>query len=293
MKLALRCNLGLGDVVVLTAAIRELKQQHNYDLLPIVPIAYNTLLRNSPHFRQDIQYNTRLEYPQVLNCDPMAAGFYTFYQHKKHFVQYALDWFSAQLGLDLATDKIRGSIYLTDTEKNNRPMAAPYWVIVAGGKYDATVKFYPWWQEVVKGLPCKVVQTQNDKDYHPKLSGVQHVQTRSARDFATLIYHSVGVIAPVTGATHIAGAFGKPCVTIAGGYEPAGWIQYPNHIVLNQFGLPCCLSQACFKKWAYKTSHGQPHQECQDKTQVGDMLFPACMKQLEPGRVVDAVKSLS
>jgi ADP-heptose:LPS heptosyltransferase len=296
MKLALKCNLGLGDIVVLTAVIRELKQQYSFDLLPIVPIAYNTLLRNSPHFRQDIQFNTRLEYPDVLNCDMMAAGFYSFYQHKKHFVKYALDWFAEKLGLSLETESLHGEIFLTDQEKQQRPIKSEYWVLVAGGKYDATVKFYPHWQTVVDGLNTKIIQIQNPKDYHPKLNGVEFVETRYCRDFAKLIYHSAGVIAPVTSAVHIAGAFQKPCVVVAGGYEPEGWIKYPNHIVLNQFGLPCAMKEACFKKWAFPTEHGpkfQKHQECQQKINIGEMTFAACMNELTPERIIESVKSLS
>lgn len=288
MKLALECSLGLGDIVVLTAAIRELKQQYGFDLLPIVAPGYNPLLRGSPHFRSDIHYHTRAEYPNRLDCAPMAAGFYTFYQHRKHFVQYALDWIGQQLGLSLATDKLRGEIWLTEAEKKQRPVAKPYWVLMAGGKRDATVKFYPHWQAVADGLG-DVVQTGHRADWHPKLNGVPFIDCHSSRDFARLIYHSAGIVAPVTAAVHIAGAFGKPAVVLAGGYEPAGWIQYPGHIVLNRF---TCGAQACFKKWAEPTGHGQPHQECTDRV-PGPVLFPRCMNETEPEAIIAAVKSLA
>lgn len=291
-KLALSCSLGAGDIVVLTALVRELNKQHpnRFDLLPIIPISYNGLFRYNPYIRQDIKHETRLEYPDVINCNPMAAGFYSYYNHKQHFIHYVLDWFSKKLNLPLETSDLKGDIYLAEQELV-RPIKEKYCVVIAGAKIDSTVKFYPHWQEVVDGLDLTVLQCGSPKDYYPKLKNAKTISTQSIREFVRAIYHSEFVIAPVTAAIHIAGCFDKKAVVLAGGYEPAGWIQYKNQIVLNNF--TCCDGNACFKKWAFKTGHGQPHQECLKKFDRGDMVFSQCMVEISPERVLDAVKSLS
>jgi hypothetical protein len=72
---------------------------------------------------------------------------------------------------------------------------------------------------------------------------------------------------------HVAGAFEKPCVTIAGGREPDTFERYPNHRYLDNVGaLPCCAKRACWHNalGACKDHDGE-HAHCMRLILVGQV----------------------
>ncbi|MGH7967357.1 MAG: glycosyltransferase family 9 protein, partial [Limisphaerales bacterium] len=112
----------------------------------------------------------------------------------------------------------------------------PFWIIDAGGKYDATVK---WWareryQAVVDHFRGRIlfVQIGACGHHHPKLEGVIDLRGRTNfRELIRLVYHADGVLCPITALMHLAAAVERkgvqrdprPCVVVAGGREPVHW----------------------------------------------------------------------
>ena len=109
----------------------------------------------------------------------------------------------------------------------------PFWVVVAGGKFDVTIK---WWersrfQSVVDHFRDKIqfVQVGDFGHHHPRLRGVIDFRGQTdLRQLIRLIYHAHGVLCPVTAVMHLAAAVPykhipgahRPCVVVAGGREP-------------------------------------------------------------------------
>ena len=170
----------------------------------------------------------------------------------------------------------RGDIYLTNDEKQNRSeldsagIAEDFWVVVAGGKYDYTAK---WWdparyQAVVDHFRGKLqfVQCGAAGDWHPRLNNVVDlVGKTSIRQFVRLMYHADGVLCPVTFAMHLAAAVptkrekprNRACVVVAGGREPPQWEAYPHHqFISNNGALSCCDNGGCWKARCQRVGDG-------------------------------------
>jgi hypothetical protein len=126
-----------------------------------------------------------------------------------------------------------------------------------------------------------------------------------------LIYHSDGVMCIVTCLMHIAAAFNKPCVVVAGGREPWWWEgytqenrlfnlrhgmpgwnppandNYVEHRYLHTLGqLPCCMNKGC-----WKTKIEPNRDSCQAPSIVGGRRIPRCMELITAEHVVRAVES--
>ena len=86
-----------------------------------------------------------------------------------------------------------------------------FWVVVAGGKYDFTAK---WWdpdsfQAVVDHFRGRLtfVQCGEAGHWHPRLRGaIDLVGRTTTREFVLLVHHAAGVLCPVTFAMHLAAA---------------------------------------------------------------------------------------
>ena len=181
----------------------------------------------------------------------------------------------------------------------------PFWIIVAGGKYDYTIK---WWdsnrfQDVVDHFKGKIlfVQVGETKNhFHPPLEGVIDLRGKTdLRQLVRLVYHSSGVLCPVTLMMHLAAAVEtktnspplRTCVVVAGGREPPHWEAYPHHQFLHTVGaLPCCEKGGCWKSRTIPIGDGDgkdlPKNLCVD---VVDEL-PRCMDMIRSEQVIRAIE---
>jgi ADP-heptose:LPS heptosyltransferase len=182
-------------------------------------------------------------------------------------------------------------------------MKVPYWIIVAGGKYDYTIKWWHFrrWQAVVDHFRGKMlfVQVGERHHYHPALNGVLDLRGKtSLRDLIRLVYHAEGVACPVTLLMHLAAAVEskpdapgeRPCVVVAGGREPASWEAYPAHQFIHTIGeLSCCAHGGCWRSRSVPLGDGdekdQPQNLCLD---VVDNL-PRCMHMISPAQVAQSI----
>lgn len=308
-KLTLKCHLSPGDIVMLTAAVRDLHRAHPNQFLTSVETTASDLWDNNPHItdfqKPDTDVRTIvMHYPLVNQSN----------QRPVHFLRGYTEYLETQLGLRISTTEFHGDIHLSDAEKGwisqveeQFVYKGPFWLIFAGGKYDFTAK---WWspahyQQVVDHFRGRIqfVQCGEAAHWHPRLEGVFNLVGKTTlRQLIRLMYHAAGVISPVTLAMHLAAAVPtkssrlRPCVVIAGGREPPHWEAYPGHQFLHTVGmLPCCATGGCWKSRCQKVGDNDPKDRdnlCERPVPVRDKLvIPQCMAMIQPDAVIRAVEN--
>jgi len=299
-----------GDIVMLTAAVRDLHRSHPRKFLIDVRTPtpelwmHNPFIvkldEKAPHVR-----SIRMQYPMIHSSN----------RRPYHFIHGFVNFLETHLALHIPVTDFRGDIYLSDSERE--PIHAfeeaiiegrGYWIIVAGGKLDFTAK---WWnpqayQRVVDHFhgDIQFVQCGDAEDWHPPLSGVVNMVGKTTiREFIRLIYHTDGVVCPVTFAMHLAAAVemppGKPkhrpCVVLGGGREPPHWEAYPFHQYISTVGmLPCCDHGGCWRSRCQLVGDGDEKDSvnvCDRPVQVSpDLRIPQCMQMIRPEDVIRRIE---
>ncbi|MGB2663104.1 MAG: glycosyltransferase family 9 protein [Candidatus Acidiferrum sp.] len=301
-KLVLRAMVYPGDLLMLTSAIRDLHIAYPNRFLTDVDTTSQQIWDNNPY----ITPVDRIETHRYLNVG------YPAYSHGESCPEHLATRYhrkiGALLGLSVPVTKAWPEVYLSEEEKDpefprSLGLRKPYWILVAGGKYDTTTK---WWnpshyQDVVDRLDGRIdfVQCGSSEDWHLPLRGaVNMVGKTDIREFVRLVYHADGVLCPVTFAMHLAAAVptvdgrSRSCVVIVGGRETPSLIQYPNHTLMQVIGqLDCCREKGC---WRYVCQETHVHQvlnsRCEKPIQVTSSLkLPLCMEMIQPQTVVHAI----
>ena len=294
-----------GDLVTLTAAIRDLHRCYPNQFLTDVRTGSPELWENNP-------YITPLEVndPEVKVLECQYPLIKESNDRPVHFLNGFIDYLNAQLSLDIELTRFAGDIHLSAAEKSQPPpvhevtrLDVPYWVIVAGGKFDYTIKWWHFrrWQSVVDHFRGKIlfVQVGEKHHYHPALNGVLDLRGRTPlRELIRLVYHAEGVLCPVTLLMHLAAAVecktgalpNRPCVVVAGGREPVTWEAYPAHQFIHTIGmLPCCATGGCWRSRSVPLGDGDDKDETQNLCVDVVENLPRCMHSITPEHVVEAV----
>lgn len=293
-QVILRSNLAVGDVVMLSAAIRDLHLTH--------PGQWQTDVRTR---HPDIWIGNRFVTPLPDGSPSLEAHFFTVNDlatQPRHFSEAFAGYLQQVLQVPIRTHGIHGHIELTPAEvAAPRRIREPYWVVVAGGKTDATVKLWPVerWQAVVDLLPgVRFAQVGTPAPQHPPLRGVVDLTAQtSLRDLILLIHHAEGVACGISGPMHLAAAVPRPagrrgvrpCVVVAGGREPLHWFAYPGHQILHRVGaLPCCASTGCWRDRVRKLGDQSPAdlRLCR----MPGVTHAACMEMIHPAEVAAAIQ---
>ena len=308
MNLLLRCPLPPGDVLMLTAAVRDLHRAHPGVYRTAVETSCPALWENNPLVASTAP---PWKADRVIDCEyPLI---HESNRRPFHFLHGYVQDLERKLGVTIPVGPFRGDVYLSEDEKRGpSPVAETghtgrYWVLVAGGKHDFTAK---WWdpesyQAVVDHFAGRVtfVQCGGAGDWHPPLRGVINLVGRTGvREFVRVMYHADGVVCPVTFAMHLAaavpvrhGAAGlRPCVVTAGGREPPHWEMYPGHQFLHTVGaLDCCATGGCWRSRCQPVGDGAADDAdlcLRPVTTGGGVLIGQCMSLITPARVIDAIE---
>jgi ADP-heptose:LPS heptosyltransferase len=297
-----RCPLSLGDIVLLTAAVRDL-QLHFPDSYRVdVRTCFPDLWSHNPYLTPLGEYD-----PEVKVVDCVLPLINQSRSAACHAIHGFIDFLNRYLGASMKPTAFHGDIHLSRREKaGSSPIQEltgadlPFWLICAGGKYDCTIK---WWdvqryQEVVDHFRgcVQFVQVGDPAHYHPKLSGVIDLRGRtSIRELIRLVHHAEGVLCGVTGLMHLAAAVPvrrgrypeRPCVVVAGGRESPHWEAYPGHQFIHTVGaLPCCARGGCWKARTIPLGDGDerdnPERLCVDVRRG----LPRCMDMISTSEVV-------
>ena len=308
-KLILKSFQSPGDVLMLTAAVRDLHQAHPGQFQTDVRTSADALWQNNP-------YLTRLQEgaPGVRTLDMHYPLIHQSNQRPYHFIHGYVQYLEQQLNLRIPVTRFQGDIHLSSEEKSTPPVAGGvalperFWIVVAGGKFDFTAK---WWnpasfQQVVDHFQGRIafVQCGEQGHWHPRQSGViDLVGKTNLREFVRLMYHADGVLCPVTFAMHLAAAVAtkpgrprhRPCVVVAGGREPPHWEAYPHHQFLSTVGaLSCCADGGCWKSRCQLVGDGDMKDRrdvCEQPVQVAaDLRIPRCMELITPADVIRRIE---
>ena len=247
-----------GDIVMLTAALRDLHLCHPGEFQTDVRTPFPELWENNP-------FITALTDAAAERIDCRYPLIRQSNQRPVHFLSGFTEFLSEALQIKIVPRAFKGDIHLSEAEKSTSPFGVgsdyPFWLIVAGGKRDYTIK---WWshqryQAVVDALQGEVtfIQVGAVTDHHPSLRGVVDLRGKTTlRELIRLVYFSSGIVCPVTFVMHLAAAVetpagmptSRPCVVIAGGREPPHWEAYPTHQFIHTVGqLDCCRNGGCWK----------------------------------------------
>ncbi len=262
-KLILCNGQSPGDIVMLTAAVRDLHRAHPGRFLTDVRTPCPALWENSPWLtllddNDPEAESIACEYPLIHQSNERPV----------HFVQAFHAFLGERLGVTVEPTAFKGDIHLSAEEQGWISQvqeitgeALPFWIIVAGGKQDYTIKWWDHarWQRIVEHFAGRIlfVQVGEAHHVHPPLRGALDLRGKTdLRQLVRLVWHAQGVVCPVTLLMHLAAAvevkggrpLNRPCVVVAGGREPMQWEAYPHHQFLHTNGaLFCCDNGGCWK----------------------------------------------
>lgn len=294
-----------GDIVMLTAAVRDIHLLRPGEFATDVRTSAPDLWQNNPFLSPLSDGEAELiecHYPLIHRSN----------QEPWHFIHGFHQYLSDRLNVAIKPTAFRGDIHLSDAERSWLSQVheivgidLPFWLVVSGGKRDFTAKLWSTerMQEVVDRFEGKIafVQVGAAEHDHPALDGVLDLRGKTdLRQLVRLVYHSQGVVSPVTLVMHLAAAIevkgdfpkNRPCVVIAGGREPPQWEAYPHHQFLHRVGmLSCCDSGGCWKSRAVPLGDGdekdRPENLCVNV--VGTL--PRCMDMITAADVCYAIES--
>jgi len=298
-----------GDIVMLSAAIRDLHQAHPNRFITDVRTSAPAIWENNPYLTPLDEHD-----PEVTTIDMHYPAIHQSNQRPYHFIHGYCQYLEQRLNLRIPMTAFRGDIHLSSEEVTtpalgqHRALPEHFWIMAAGGKYDFTAK---WWdprsyQAVVNYFRDRMcfVQCGEEGHWHPRLEGVVDlVGHTTLRELIRLVYHADGVVCPVTLAMHLAAAVPvrsgnpklRPCVVIAGGREPPHWEAYSHHQFLHTVGmLACCADGGCWRSRCQLAGDGDAkdqHNVCQQPVQVDPSLrIPACMHMIRPADVIRCLR---
>jgi len=260
-----------GDVVMVTAAVRDLHINHPGKFLTDVRTSSMSIWESNPYITSLEESDPRveihkLEYPLINQSN----------QGPWHFSEAFTEEIEDKLGVRIKKRLGRGDIHIGPNEEGwgsqertswfseyGYDPEVNYWILNAGHKNDFTCKMWPQerYQLVVDHFKDRLVFVQvGHKDHnHPELTGVINLIGKTDdRQLIRLVWSSDGVITPVSYPMTLAAATpvrvgkcmgreNRPCVVIAGGREPNQWQTHANHQFIHCCGaLPCCSGGGCW-----------------------------------------------
>ncbi len=306
-RIILRSRQSPGDILMLTAAVRDLHAAHPGQFETDVRTSAEAIWDGNPRLTKLSEADRQVEvldahYPLIHQSN----------ERPYHFVHGYAQYLEQKLGVPVPVTRFSGEVFLDEEERRSplpgHELPDRFWIIVAGGKYDFTAK---WWnpasyQRVVDHFQGKIhfVQCGEAGHWHPPLEGVTNlVGKTSLRQFIRLMHHAAGVVCPVTFAMHLAAAVEtragapkvRPCVVIAGGREPTHWEAYPQHQYLSTVGaLSCCLEGGCWKSRCQLVGDGDDKDRrnvCEQPVQLSpDLRIPRCLDMITAEDVIRRIE---
>ena len=295
-----------GDVVMLTAAVRDLHRCHPGLFLTDVRTSCPALWEHNPYLTRFDEADPEVE---IIKCEyPLI---HRSNQEPWHFLHGFVEFLSHRLEIPIHVTAFKGDIHISDDEKRwfsaveeIKGDSQPFWLVTSGGKMDYTVK---WWdaaryQQVIDHFRGRVefVQVGEAHHHHPPLDGVIDLRgATSLRQLVRLMYHAQGVLSPVSLLMHLAAAVevkpgmpkNRPCVVVAGGREPPHWEAYPHHQFIHTVGaLRCCDDGGCWK--ARTVPVGDGDEKDRDENRCVDVVkdLPRCMHMITATDVIRRIE---
>lgn len=321
-KVILRNFQSPGDIVMLTAAVRDLHIGNPGMFTTDVRTACEGLWENNPYVTPLSDDDDSAE---KIDCDyPLIHRSNT---SPYHFIHGFHHFLSERLQVRVEPTDFKGDIHISTDEKTWISQVQeltdhemPFWIVAAGGKMDFTIK---WWdthrfQKVINHFRGRIlfVQVGEKGHHHPGLQNVLDLRGKTdLRQLVRLMYHAQGTLCPVTMLMHLAAAvetkpqlpLNRACVVVAGGREPMQWEAYPHHqFIHNNGALMCCDNGGCWKSRTEPIGDGDekdhPENLCVDvvtkeirgangnKKSVQKYVLPKCMDMITAEEVIRRIE---
>jgi ADP-heptose:LPS heptosyltransferase len=299
-RIILRSFLSPGDILMLTAAVRDLHRCCPDQFIIDVRTPCDALWENNPHLTSLNEYDVNVK---MIDCEyPLV---HQSNQRPFHFIHGYAHFLRKELGEDVVSSDFCGDLHLSDSETKcpflndaHNPDGLPVWIICAGGKFDYTIKWWHWrkYQEVINHFKDKIlfVQVGEEGHFHPPLKNVVDMRGKtSLREMVHLMHWADGLLCGVTFHMHLAAAvplranqMSRPAIIIAGGREAPHWEAYPTHQFLHTVGmLPCCAKGGCWKARTLPLGDGDIKDEEQNLCVDVVNGLPHCMDMITVDQV--------
>jgi len=265
MKIILKNHQSPGDIVMMAYALKALHEQYPNRYVTGVDTFFNEVFEGNPYVTKlnpkdrDV-YVIELDYPTIHESNQKAY----------HFVNAFGSDLARKLNIKLEPTDFQSAVWIREEEQSWFSQIheilgydPPFWVVNAGHKWDYTAKAWDFerYQALVdRFIDLVFVQIGNPDHNHPKLTGknlVNLVGKTDGRQLIRLIWHSFGVITPISLPMHLAYAVpphprynrkSRACIVISGGREPNHWQAAANQQFVHTCGmLDCCDLGGCWK----------------------------------------------
>lgn len=301
MKIFLKQNQSPGDILMLTAAVRDLKRNFP-DFHINCRTSAQQLWENNPYLDTSV---TQFNADKVITCHYPLIHQST--QGAYHFIHGFRLYLEEQLKIKIPSGQFKVDVHLSQKEMNDEYISnivdnKPFWIIDAGYKNDFTCKMWEYdrFQQVVNRTCDKIrwIQIGASQHNHKSLQNVISLVGKTThRQFINLMWRASGVLTPVSYPMHLSTMQWKdhdnqkrPCVVIAGSREPSVWEQYTCHQFIHNCGvLDCSKKGSCWKSRVEKLNDGshQNNSLCvyPVKTKSGQMI-PKCLDMISVDQVI-------
>ena len=292
-----------GDILMLTAAVRDLKRiRPDYSIN--VSTTAQELWNHNPNLDRTVTAGNadrtiQMHYPAINSSNGGSC----------HFIHGFRMYLEEQLGLRIPPGEFRCDLHLSRHEQEDCrgrfgiPDGMPYWIVDAGIKSDFTAKFWGTsrYQEVVDRTKDRICWVQIGASEHlhkPLRNAVNLLGRTTIRDLVSLMYRADGVLTPVSFPMHLSRMpwFGhpnsdsRPCVVVAGSREPSVWEAYTCHRYLHNCGvLDCSRNGGCWKSRTVRLNDGDSKDQslCLHPVRLEDgEWIPRCMEMISVEEVV-------
>ena len=275
-RIKLITNHHLGDVVILTAVIRNLLAEYSE-----AEVDYAGPYREIFDFA-----------PGLLTVLPSARevpAVYAPFSQKTADGGNCVEGFSrslfAAIGLRIPY-KFRHHAPVLELSDEDREAARKYAgaiILNANWQECSEVKAYPHWGEFVKLTSARIIRIggREDRDRGYDIAGVEDMRGKTTiRELVRMCAGCSAIVSPPSAVVHIGAAFGKATVCITGAREPMTLTSYKNvyHLTSKCGRFSSTYGCMCFRL-----------RQCRD---VRDG-FPACMADIPPERIADALNKIT
>lgn len=229
MKIMLHTNNHLGDVVIMSAVIANLKACY-----PDIEFGIDT----KPCYMDVFNNNPFISYLNPYECDYNLECVYAPFSQRtanggsciKAFTRNAFNSVNMVLGRnEFCMVKTTADLYPEKTENKY----GEYCIINANCQKCSETKAYPWYQDIVDSRPdIKFIQIggAEERDITSDLTRVIDLRGKTTvKELIALTMHAKWVISPPSAVVHIASAFPNvKTIVLSGAREPVELTQYPN-----------------------------------------------------------------
>jgi len=254
---------GIGDVLMTTPALRELKQRYPniqityaIDRHKTFDDAYYSLIKNAPFidFIVDVRYVNRSSFDKVV--DITATGL--SYERQDLPPRNRIDMFGSALGLNRLSDYL--PFYKTESDEIlwarkliNRTYAPVIALHTASNEEKRSLPIEKYREIILKlnqrlsGIKILLFDFNNRNVELANLPGVLSCNLYKIREVAALIEQCDVFMGPDSGLMHLSAALKVPSVVVFGSIPPIARINhYPTHISIQE-NISCknCWYSSC------------------------------------------------